>query len=113
MYFKLFDQYVRGRKRHSEVMVFAKEVGLFRKDNDGSVIATLQVAPLFETIEDLHAAPDIMRKLFNLPIYREAVSAMNELQEIMLGYPTATRTAVPLPRTGSPGSTQRYYGCSQ
>ncbi|MGE7828998.1 phosphoenolpyruvate carboxylase [Paenibacillus sp. NPDC093718] len=69
-----------------EVMVFAKEVGLFRKDNDGSVVATLQVAPLFETIEDLHAAPDIMRKLFNLPIYREAVSAMNELQEIMLGY---------------------------
>lgn len=69
-----------------EVMVFAKEVGLFRKDNDGSVIATLQAAPLFETIEDLHAAPDIMRKLFNLPIYREAVSAMNELQEIMLGY---------------------------
>ncbi|MGG3508420.1 phosphoenolpyruvate carboxylase [Paenibacillus sp. FSL W8-0187] len=69
-----------------EVMVFAKEVGLFRKDNDGSVIATLQAAPLFETIEDLHAAPDIMRKLFSLPIYREAVSAMNELQEIMLGY---------------------------
>ncbi|ACX67911.1 phosphoenolpyruvate carboxylase [Paenibacillus lautus] len=69
-----------------EVMVFAKEVGLFRKDNDGSVIATLQAAPLFETIDDLHAAPDIMRKLFSLPIYREAVSAMNELQEIMLGY---------------------------
>ncbi|MCV4235727.1 phosphoenolpyruvate carboxylase [Virgibacillus sp. LDC1] len=69
-----------------EVMVFAKEVGLFRKDNDGSVIATLQAAPLFETIEDLHAAPNIMRKLFSLPIYREAVSAMNELQEIMLGY---------------------------
>ena len=69
-----------------EVMVFAKEVGLFRKDNDGSVIATLQVAPLFETIDDLHAAPEIMRKLFSLPIYREAVSAMNELQEIMLGY---------------------------
>lgn len=69
-----------------EVMVFAKEVGLFRKDNDGSVIATLQAAPLFETIDDLHAAPEIMRKLFSLPIYREAVSAMNELQEIMLGY---------------------------
>ncbi|GAB6927368.1 phosphoenolpyruvate carboxylase [Paenibacillus sp. JCM 10914] len=69
-----------------EVMVFAKEAGLFRKDNDGTVISTLQAAPLFETIEDLHAAPDIMRKLFSLPIYREAVSAMNDLQEIMLGY---------------------------
>lgn len=69
-----------------EVMVFAKEVGLFRKDNDGSVKATLQAVPLFETIEDLHAAPDIMRRLFNLPIYREAVKAMEDLQEIMLGY---------------------------
>ncbi|MEK4116265.1 phosphoenolpyruvate carboxylase [Paenibacillus sp. FSL W8-0919] len=69
-----------------EVMVFAKEAGLFRKDTDGTVVATLQAAPLFETIEDLHAAPEIMRKLFSLPIYREAVSAMNDLQEIMLGY---------------------------
>ncbi|SMF69288.1 Phosphoenolpyruvate carboxylase, type 1 [Paenibacillus uliginis N3/975] len=69
-----------------EVMVFAKEVGLFRKDNDGTIVATLQAVPLFETIEDLHAAPDIMRRLFNLPIYREGVKAMNDLQEIMLGY---------------------------
>ncbi|KOR81943.1 phosphoenolpyruvate carboxylase [Paenibacillus solani] len=69
-----------------EVMVFAKEVGLFRKDNDGTVVATLQAAPLFETIEDLHAAPDIMNKILSLPIYREAITAMNDLQEIMLGY---------------------------
>lgn len=69
-----------------EVMVFAKEVGLFTKENDGTVVATLQAVPLFETIEDLHAAPSIMRRLFNLPIYREGVKAMNDLQEIMLGY---------------------------
>src|SRR5690606_5746675 len=69
-----------------EVMVFAKEVGLFRKDKDGTVRCTLQSVPLFETIDDLHAAPDIMRKLFALPIYREAVGAMGDLQEIMLGY---------------------------
>jgi phosphoenolpyruvate carboxylase len=69
-----------------EVMVFAKEVGLFRKDKDGTVRCTLQSVPLFETIDDLHAAPDIMRTLFALPIYREGVSAMNDLQEIMLGY---------------------------
>ncbi|KOP66348.1 phosphoenolpyruvate carboxylase [Bacillus sp. FJAT-18019] len=69
-----------------EVMVFAKEVGLFRKDNDGTVVATLQAAPLFETIEDLHAAPEIMNKILSLPIYREAITAMNDLQEIMLGY---------------------------
>ncbi|GIO88687.1 phosphoenolpyruvate carboxylase [Paenibacillus faecis] len=69
-----------------EVMVFAKEVGLFRKEADGTVVCTLQSVPLFETIDDLHAAPGIMRRLFNMPIYRQSVSAMNDLQEIMLGY---------------------------
>lgn len=69
-----------------EVMVFAKEVGLFRKEADGKVICTLQSVPLFETIDDLHAAPDIMRRLFGMPVYRQSVAAMKDLQEIMLGY---------------------------
>jgi phosphoenolpyruvate carboxylase len=69
-----------------EVMVFAKEVGLFRKYADGTVRCTLQSVPLFETIEDLHEAPGIMKSLFELPIYRSAVEAMNNQQEIMLGY---------------------------
>lgn len=69
-----------------EVMVFSKEVGLFRKEADGTVVCTLQSVPLFETIDDLHAAPGIMRQLFSMPIYRESVAAMNDLQEIMLGY---------------------------
>lgn len=69
-----------------EVMVFAKEVGLFRKEADGKVICTLQSVPLFETIDDLHAAPDIMRRLFRMPVYRQSVAAMKDLQEIMLGY---------------------------
>lgn len=69
-----------------EVMVFSKEVGLFRKEADGTVICTLQSVPLFETIDDLHAAPGIMGTLFNMPIYRQSVAAMNDLQEIMLGY---------------------------
>ncbi|MBJ6361136.1 phosphoenolpyruvate carboxylase [Paenibacillus sp. GCM10012307] len=69
-----------------EVMVFAKEVGLFRQEADGSIVCTLQSVPLFETIDDLHAAPAIMSSLFELPIYRSAVKARGDLQEIMLGY---------------------------
>lgn len=69
-----------------EVMVFAKEVGLFRKEADGRVVCTLQSVPLFETIDDLHEAPDIMRRLFRMPVYRQSVAAMKDLQEIMLGY---------------------------
>lgn len=69
-----------------EVMVFAKEVGLFKKHKDGRVRCTIQAVPLFETIDDLHEAPAIMKTVFGLPIYREGVSAMNDQQEIMLGY---------------------------
>ncbi|MDQ0092088.1 phosphoenolpyruvate carboxylase [Paenibacillus anaericanus] len=69
-----------------EVMVFSKEVGLFYKEADGTVVCTLQSVPLFETIDDLHEAPEIMRQLFSMPIYRQSVAAMNDLQEIMLGY---------------------------
>ena len=69
-----------------EVMVFAKEVGLFRIDEEGNVICTIQAVPLFETIEDLHAAPAIMKQLFEIPMYRKAVAARGNMHEIMLGY---------------------------
>jgi len=69
-----------------EVMVFAKEAGLFRRDENGNVVCTLQAAPLFETIDDLHAAPEIMDTLFKLPVYRQSVASMGDLHEIMLGY---------------------------
>ncbi len=69
-----------------EVMVFAKETGLFRLLPNGTVHCTLQAVPLFETIDDLHAAPAIMRRVLDLPAYRAGVTAMNNLHEIMLGY---------------------------
>ncbi|PZE19531.1 phosphoenolpyruvate carboxylase [Paenibacillus xerothermodurans] len=69
-----------------EVLVLAKEAGLYRQESDGSIVCTLQSAPLFETIDDLHAAPDIMRTLFEIPAYRNSLASTNHLQEIMLGY---------------------------
>jgi len=76
----------QGASDMLEVMVFAKEAGLFRRNRDGAIACTLQSVPLFETIDDLHAAPEIMKTLFELPIYRATVAAMGDLQEIMLGY---------------------------
>jgi len=69
-----------------EVMVFAKETGLFVRHADGTIECTLQPVPLFETIDDLHAAPEILRKLLGLPLYRETLRAMDDLHEVMLGY---------------------------
>ena len=46
----------------------------------------LQIVPLFETIEDLRAAPSIFEGLLELPIYREHLVTCNDEQMIMIGY---------------------------
>ncbi len=46
----------------------------------------LDVAPLFETIDDLRAAPEIMRALFDDPVYRRHLRARDDRQTVMLGY---------------------------
>ena len=76
----------QGASDMLEVMVFAKEVGLVPQGNDGTIRCTLQSVPLFETIDDLHAAPDIMEQLFALPVYRNRSRRCGNLHEIMLGY---------------------------
>ena len=69
-----------------EVMVFSKEAGLLRRLDNGSYVSTIQAVPLFETVDDLHAAPDIMRSLFELPVYRAVLASADDMHEIMLGY---------------------------
>lgn len=76
----------QGTSDMLEVAVLAKEVGLYRRDIDGTMTCTLQSVPLFETIDDLHAAPEIVTELFSLPGYLESVKARDNLHEIMLGY---------------------------
>ncbi len=62
-----------------ETLLLMKEAGLY--DQTGMA---LQVVPLFETIEDLEAAPDIMREFLALKL--PAVSGAGGVREIMLGY---------------------------
>ncbi|MFC0213750.1 phosphoenolpyruvate carboxylase [Paenibacillus chartarius] len=69
-----------------EVLVFAKEAGLYRRESNGKVTCTIQSVPLFETIDDLHAAPEIMNTLFAIPAFRGSLDDEAPLQEIMLGY---------------------------
>ena len=60
-----------------EVLLLAKDAGLFGK---------VDIAPLFETIEDLVRAPEIMSALFESPIYRKHLAQRGNRQEIMIGY---------------------------
>ncbi|MGX1193455.1 phosphoenolpyruvate carboxylase [Metabacillus sp. SLBN-84] len=69
-----------------EVMVLAKEAGIYRLHPDGRIESRLNVAPLLETIDDLVAGPKIMEQLFQLDFYQKHLSEQNNLQEIMLGY---------------------------
>ena len=69
-----------------EVLVLAKEVGLYYLHPDGHVTSTLNISPLLETIDDLTAGQVIMRTLFEMPLYRHHLSLLNNKQEVMLGY---------------------------
>lgn len=59
------------------LLLFATEVG---------VADDLDLVPLFETIEDLANAPQVMRVLFNNPAYREHITKRSNRQQIMIGY---------------------------
>lgn len=65
-----------------ELAVLLKEVGLVTAKG----VAHVNMIPLFETIEDLQAAPRVMNALFSVPLFRELVSSRGNLQEVMLGY---------------------------
>lgn len=52
---------------------------------------TIDFVPLFETIEDLQQAGEIMDKLYRLPIYRSHLRQRDNKQTIMLGFSDGTK----------------------
>ena len=69
-----------------EVLLLAREAGLWALAADGTVASPVDAVPLFETISDLDAAPGILRALFASPAYRRHLAARGGFQEVMLGY---------------------------
>ncbi|MBE9115381.1 phosphoenolpyruvate carboxylase [Lusitaniella coriacea LEGE 07157] len=87
-----------------EVLLLAQEAGLF---DPVTGMGSILVVPLFETVDDLKRAPQVMRSLFELSLYRACLaggyealqdletetphphsklSKFQPLQEVMLGY---------------------------
>ncbi|MCB0062333.1 MAG: phosphoenolpyruvate carboxylase, partial [Caldilineaceae bacterium] len=60
-----------------EILLFTRDAGLFGE---------LEISPLFETIDDLLAAPTIMAALFENESYRKHLAARGNRQQIMIGY---------------------------
>ncbi|MFU8819332.1 MAG: phosphoenolpyruvate carboxylase [Desulfurivibrio sp.] len=68
-----------------EVLLLAKEAGIWSR-RAGMVVSSLDLVPLFETIEDLERAEPLLRGMFADPVYRAHLAARGDFQEVMLGY---------------------------
>ncbi len=81
------------------VLVLAKEAGLVQiaecgmrnAESPNQASSRLAVTPLFETIDDLQRAPDVMRRLFENPIYSRVLASQDNLQEVMIGYSDSSK----------------------
>jgi len=51
----------------------------------------LPIVPLFETIDDLKRAPEILESLLKIPAYRDYLRAQANRQIVMLGYSDSTK----------------------
>jgi len=71
-----------------EVMILAREAGLYRP----SGALPFDVVPLFETLADLEAAPAIVRRLLENPLFLAHVRGRGGL-EVMIGYSDSNKDA--------------------
>jgi phosphoenolpyruvate carboxylase len=74
------------------VLLLAREAGLVDLSTF-PVVSTLDVVPLFETLEDLERAPAVMRALLGDPVYRRQLLARGNRQEVMIGYSDSGKDA--------------------
>jgi phosphoenolpyruvate carboxylase len=72
----------RSRADVLTVLALARRGSLV--DDGGNV--PLDIAPLFETVDDLRHGPDTLRDLLADPVYRAHLAARGDVQMVMLGY---------------------------
>ncbi len=70
------------------VFLLAREVGLYRP---GAPLP-LDVVPLFETLEDLHRAPEVLTRLLQNPVFLAHAQGRGGV-EIMIGYSDSNKDA--------------------
>jgi phosphoenolpyruvate carboxylase len=67
------------------ILLLAKEASLVDFQNP-TPKCSINIVPLFETIDDLRNAPKIFESLIENPIYSQYLRSRQNLQEIMIGY---------------------------
>jgi phosphoenolpyruvate carboxylase len=73
-----------------EVLLLMKESGL---SEAGGERTRLRIVPLFESEDSLAQSPETMRALLELPVYRSALRAVGDEQEVMIGYSDSNKDA--------------------
>ncbi|MFW5812141.1 MAG: phosphoenolpyruvate carboxylase, partial [Alkalispirochaetaceae bacterium] len=68
-----------------EVWLLAQFAGWFEKQ------LKIDIVPLFETVEDLRRAPQIMKQLYSNRIYRQHLNSRGGIQTVMLGFSDGTK----------------------
>lgn len=62
-------------------------------------VPALDVIPLFETFDDLHAAPDVLDDMLKLEPYQARLEATDRQVEVMLGYSDSSKDVGPVSAT--------------
>ena len=85
-----FGPYIISMSRSAadalSVLALARMAGCIEHADGSQGVVPIDIAPLFETVDDLDAAPDTLRALFADPLYREHLAARGNRQVVMLGY---------------------------
>ena len=77
---------------HCESALDVVEVfGLFLLGGWQSDELNIDIIPLFETVDDLKNAAEIMRELYEIPAYRAHLERRKNIQTIMLGFSDGTK----------------------
>ncbi len=74
----------KGASDVIEVQLLAEAAGL---------AGALDIVPLFETIEDLRAAPSVLTRLFANPAYGRHLASRGHAQQVMIGYSDSNKDA--------------------
>lgn len=99
---RVIDAYIISMTENTshllEVLLLAKDASLFGE---------LDIVPLFESIDDLLRAPDLLHALFSIPIYMRHLRRRNLHQPIMIGYSDSNKDGGYLSATWSLYKAQR------
>jgi len=84
-----FGPYIISMSRSAadalSVLALARIAGCVESSGEGQFVP-IDIAPLFETVDDLDAAAATLQALFADPLYREHLAARGDRQVVMLGY---------------------------